>query len=379
MINATNTSTAPSSNPARMPVVVRSPAPPREPAQAERTNRSAEVREVPEVRDVRRGHHHHAHRGGRRESADPSGEAFATLKIKIQQTVASLIAAGTDETDAPSTDGAPGPGSEGVLKFSAKIRMSGPDGTLDAQLKLRLDGGSAADGGGFAAAVQGFTQALFSALQALYGGARPALEAPPVAAAAPSSGATTTTVATPVVADNAGEDTTIPTPAPAASEALSPNGSRAVSVRLRLSYDAFGSNLGSLVNQLAQPEGSSAAAGMTAWLDDLGERFGQMMSLAPNSGAEVPTLDAFLTALARSLFGAGSETAVPSGETALVDTPVPEATPAAPVTTTATLAPPTAQRFVAMAEYRQVVSYGDAALSVLLQGGPRGSALYGLA
>ena len=70
---------------------------------------------------------------------------------------------------------------------------------------------------------------------------------------------------------------------------------------------------------------------------------------------------------------------MPSGGTTLSGTPVPEATPAAPVTTTATLAPPTAQRFVAMAEYRQVFSYGDAALSVLLQGGPRVSALYGLA
>lgn len=395
MINATNTSTAPSTNPTRMSVVVRTPATPRAPAQSERTDRSSEVR------DVQRGHHHHAHRGRRRESAEASNEAFATLKVKIEQTVSSLMdkSAGAAAAAEPGAASA-APASGGVLQIKAKFEMSGPEGSIEARMKIRLDSGSADAASGFAAVMQSFAETLYAALQTLYGGAQasspagavtapPAgssatLPAPAPAAAAPASPAAAApapAVATPVVADvPAAADSTevLPPAATPITNAVTPsavgndaaNASRSLTVKLRLTYDAFGSSLGPLVNQLAQPGVGSDRPDLSPLLGDLAERFAQMMSVATGGGAGAPSLDTFLAALSRSFFGAGG-TASPTPAL-----PAPSAnTPADPAPVTAAVPPaqPATQRFTAMAEYKQVLSFGDAPITL------RSSFVYGLA
>ncbi|HYN38232.1 MAG TPA: hypothetical protein VES39_03170 [Rhodospirillales bacterium] len=381
MINATNTSTAPSTNPARMSVVVRAPATPREPAQSERTDRSSEVR------DVQRGLHHHAHRGRHRESAEPSNEAFATLKVKIQQTVSSLMDKGAGAAAEPGAESA-APASGGVLRIKAKFEMSGPEGSIEARMKIRLDAGSADAAAGFAAVMQSFAETLYAALQTLYGGAQAsppagavtpppagapaALPATSPAAAAPASPAAAApppAVATPVVAEAAtaaavaANSTAVLPPAvlplasavtPSAAGSDAANASRSLTVKLRLTYDAFGSSLGTLVNQLAQLDVSNDRPDVSPLLGDLAERFARMMSLAPGAGSGAPSLNTFLSALSRSFFGVGADMAqatTPASDTA----PGEVIAPAAPPSQAAI------QRFTAMAEYRQVFSFGTAA------------------
>ena len=397
MINATNTSTAPSSNPTRMSVVVRTPATSREPAQSERTGGSSEVRDVRH----RHHHHHHADRGRSRDSAEASSEAFLTLKVKIQQTVSSLMdkGAGAPAAVEPGAE-SPAPASGGALKISAKFEMSGPEGSLEASMKIRLDSGSADAASGFAAVMQSFAETLYAALQTLYGaapasppagavtgppaGAPTALPAPSPPAdtpASPAAAAPPPAVTTPLVADApAAADSTavLPTaPTPIAS-AVTPsvagsdagNAARSLTIKLRLTYDAFGSSLGPLVNQLAQPGVGNDRPEVSPLLGDLAERFAQMMSLASGGGAGAPSLNTFLTALSRSFFGVGGTEAPVSA------LPAPAANaPAdpAPATTAAPPAQSATQHFTAMAEYKQVLSFGAAPVTL------RSSLAYGFA
>jgi hypothetical protein len=281
------------------------------------------------------------------------------------------------------------------LQIKAKFELSGPEGSIEARMKIRLDSGSADAAAGFAAVMQSFAETLYAALQTLYGGAQAspptgAVTAPPAGApaalpapspavaapASPAAAAPPSAITTPVVADAAAaaDSTAVPaaasavTPSPAGSDAV--NASRSVTVKLRLTYDAFGSSLGPLVNQLAQPDVSNNRPDVSPLLGDLAERFAQMMSLAPGAGAGAPSLNTFLTALSRSFLGAGG-TASP---TSPLSAPAGNArTDPAPAATAAPPAQAPAQRFTAMAEYRQVLSFGDAPASL------RSSLVYGFA
>jgi hypothetical protein len=287
------------------------------------------------------------------------------------------------------------PAAGGILQIKAKFEISGPEGSIEARMKIRLESGSAETGAGFAAVMQSFAETLYAALQTLYGGAQAspptgAVTAPPAGApaalpapspavaapASPAAAAPPSAITTPVVADAAAaaDSTAVPaaasavTPSPAGSDAV--NASRSVTVKLRLTYYAFGSSLGPLVNQLAQPDVSNNRPDVSPLLGDLAERFAQMMSLAPGAGAGAPSLNTFLTALSRSFLGAG-RTASP---TSPLSAPAGNArTDPAPAATAAPPAQAPAQRFTAMAEYRQVLSFGDAPASL------RSSLVYGFA
>lgn len=129
-----------------------------------------------------------------------------------------------------------------------------------------------------------------------------------------------------------------------------PASSSSLSIKLRLTYNSFGSQLGSLTQQLAQPGAANAAPGMAGLLGDLSTRFEQMLSLT--SGGRSPSLNDFLDALAKSF--AQPASATPSANTA---TQAPTAEPATPATDAAAASLPTTPGTPALAPYGQVLSF----------------------
>lgn len=353
------------------------------PARPEGTDDSSEVRRL-RHRDHEH-HHDHDHRTSRSDDQGYSGSAFTSLKLKIEETFSSLTGrTGTDAEDSTSS-------SEFEGEFQARIQFSGPDGEFKAKLKFSLDSDSATAGADFASAMQGFAQTLFAALNALYGGgstpalpgptesttpvgtdpaATPALPAPPPA---PAPVADDTVAAAPAPAAN-------PEPivvAPPASPSTPTTGSfspttTSFSIKLRATYDSFENNLGPLVNQLAQPDVGNAFPALTSLLQDLADRFGQLVSQAPAEGSNAPSLQDFLQALSGSFFTpqpeASADPATADPSTPALPAPQTDAPPTDPVVTDAPTAPaPTSQRFTAMAQYRQVLTYSDAGSSLSLQ------------
>lgn len=260
--------------------------------------------------EVRRlhGHHHHGHerraerRSERREEREDRGEAFAQLKLKIEQTFTGLPPADSDTDDAEGSVASGG--FEAELKM--KISVSGPDGRVDARIKLSLEasGDGSAAGSNFAGALQSFTEALFSALKTLYGTAGPqtpvsSAATPLLPAGAPAAvpAPASAPAADPVVVD-------VPAEAAAPEAAAAPNGAAgSLSIRVRVAYTSFDSQIGPLAQRLAQPGIGNDVPAVGAMFGDLAERFSQLLSAAPNGGNPPPTLASFLAALAQSFAG----------------------------------------------------------------------------
>lgn len=400
---------------------------------AETTTAPSEVRKANHKHD---DHDHGWHRGqhtGSTDASQASGEAYTSLKIKIEQTFSSLLNHGDDSagTDDSSTDTAAS--FEGV--FKARIQLSGPDGTVEAKLKLKFQGDGAQTGDDFKNALQGFTDALFSALRSLYGTPPSAIAdnapAPAVSTTAPTAvtatpsglgaadpGATnpvalpTASAPTPSTASSdvatATDTSTPPTPAPAPAQTNTSTAfNRSVTIKLRLTYDSFNNNVGGLVNQLAQPNITDAFPGLGSALDDLASQFDKLLSLAPAASGTPPTLGQFLSALSQAFGGngaAGAQAAATASPTPTLPAPETSQTDAAaiaagsvpaatnsiadeaaetPAVMAAETPPPpstaTLQHYTAMAEYKQVLSYSDAGSSFSLQTRLRASAVYELA
>ena len=332
------------------------------------------------------GHHHRRdHRVSHAERQDASGTAFATLKLKIEETFSSLTGAGDSNDDsAESTSSFEG-------EFQARFQFSGPDGEFKAKLKFSMDSDSAQSGTDFASALQGFAQTLFAALNALYGGSAspttPTLPAPADGGAstptlptpAPTSASTSATAAvdaTPVGATPPADTPPEVAPAPTAPPNPVTGGfattTTSFSIKLRATYDSFENNLGPLANQLAQPNVGDAFPALTSLLNDLADRFGQLVSHSPAAGTSAPSLQDFLKALSGSFFGPK-----PAATTEPVAAdPAPSATASADIAPAVTdpglpetplAADTTMQRYTAMAQYRQVLTYSDAASSFSLQ------------
>ncbi|MFM9914969.1 MAG: hypothetical protein ACKVOX_04100 [Rhizobacter sp.] len=352
--------------------------------------------ETSDVHRARHEGHEHDHRHDREASpsdGQDSGAAFTTLKLKIQETFSSLTGSGRSDDDS-STAASSFPG-----EFNASIQFSGPGGEFKARLKFSLEGDSTNGGTDFASTLQAFAQTLFAALNTLYGSSpsptTPTLPAPAANAAAGSTApAPTNTATTALPAVGAAQAGATPTaaaapvvvaPTSAASPAAASSASRAsasISIKLRATYDSFENNLGPLVNQLAQPNVGDAFPALTSLLGDLTERFGQLVSQAPAAGASAPTLKDFLTALSGSFFGPQSGAAT---QPVKADASAPAATgaqpPAAdPVVNDATKAPDTTpQRYAAMAQYKQTLTYTDAASSFSLQSSLSARMVYAVA
>ncbi|MDO9314776.1 MAG: hypothetical protein Q7T97_09555 [Burkholderiaceae bacterium] len=367
-----------------------------------RSEGSDETSKVHRARHEGHEHHRHHDRADSQSDRQDSGAAFTTLKLKIQETFSSLTGSGrrSDDDDESSTAAS---GFEG--EFKASIQFSGPGGEFKAKLKFSLDGDSANGGTDFASALQGFAQTLFAALNTLYGGSpsptTPTLPAPAgsvAAGATPPTPSLTNTATTALPAGSTAQaDATPPAdsapvvtePTSATSPLVTSNASRAsasISIKLRATYDSFENNLGPLVNQLAQPNVSDAFPALASLLSDLTERFGQLVSQTSAANASAPSLKDFLTALSGSFFGPQSGAAT---DPAKADASTPAASAAAagaqPTVTDAVVAdaPQAAntapQRYTATAQYKQMLTYTDAASSFSLQSSLSARMVYAVA
>jgi hypothetical protein len=363
-----------------------------------RSERHDDASEVRRLRHAEHEHHHdHGHRASRRDGGESSGAAFTTLKLKIEETFSSLTGGGGDgESTATDFEG----------QFKARFQFSGPEGQFVAKLKFKLDSDSATGGADFASAIQGFTQTLFAALNTLYRGdlPPPAAPTPPavaaVAAGAGSGGTTTPALpsastsptpaidTTPVSEPAAAAITPVLTNPPPATPPTPASGTgqatTSFSIKFRATYDSFESNLGPLVNQLAQPNLGDAFPALTSLLNDLNQRFGELVSRTPAAaGTVAPSLNDFLKALSTSFFGTLPE---PAGAADATDPSTGTATDAAAThlavtapsvgdsaATESAVADPASpslvstQRATAMVQYQQVLTYSDAGSSLSLR------------
>ncbi len=365
------------------------------------TNGTDATAEVGRTRHHEHEHHHHhdddeGHRASRREGDSQAGQAYTTLKLKIEETFSSLTAPGSAQDPSAASSSFEG-------KFAASFKLSGPEGTIDATLKLQLDTDSAQGAADFASLIQGFAQTLFSALKTLYdaGPASPSGTAglPAPASGSPSTPAPTLTndATTPASTAAASGSPNAPTPTPAASaSSVEPAASSAappasgtsvtsLSIKVRATYDPFGSNLGPLVNQLAQPQTGELFPQLSSMLEDLSTRFGQLLSQAPATatGASAPSLGDFLNSLSRSLSDSttsGSATAAPAPAAAApAASPSPAVDTPAPAADSGSTPPLSAQHFIAMAQYQQVLSYSGSGSSFSLRASVSAAALYATA
>ena len=70
---------------------------------------------------------------------------------------------------------------------------------------------------------------------------------------------------------------------------------------MRLSYDSFDNQLGSLVNRLARPDVGQTTPAVAEQLGELASRFTQLLSAAPGTGSAQLTLGGFLVALSQAM------------------------------------------------------------------------------
>ena len=312
--------------------------------------------------------HTHGQRGAERVGSGDA--AYATLRIKIEQTLSKLA----DADDGLETSANPDTPASGPISLKARIEISGPGGRLDARLSLQ--GGAA--GTDFGAALKSFTDAMFSALQTLYGNApqAPALAAPGATGAtganvAPSTSLTAATAASPTVVTDALATGAAATTA-GATPSVASSGSGSLSIKLRLSYNSFDNQLDSLVKQLARPDVGQTTPALADPMDELASRFAQLLAMARGAGSAQPTLGSFLAALSSSISPPPSAAAAqpPSA------TPDPVIDTLEPLSSSATAAAP---HIVATIDYRQLMSLGDATASFSLHARFGGGAVFAVA
>ena len=249
------------------------------------------------VDEVRRHHGHERRaerRSERREEREDRYEAFAELKVKITQTLTAQVA--------------PAP--------AAETNANSDDSAATGSVEIALKAGLQVSGGDFGSALQSFAETLFSALQTLYGTPPQATQAA-AADASPAVlvGASTdpveapadTPADTPVVAETPSTDPVVAEPTTAATPSV---GSGSLSIRLRLAYTSFDSQLGTLAQRLAQPDVGSTVPAVGAMFGDLAERFSQLQSAVAGAADAHPNLASFLKSLAQA-FG-GNQPAAPA-------------------------------------------------------------------
>lgn len=326
------------------------------------------------------GHHrHHEHHG---EDDEHHGhhdqQAYMALQIKVEQTFSALTSSGAN---AAATDpNAPAPAADGDSDedgggFAAtlKAKFSLSQGGLSASLSIRMESEGQAGSADLAAQMQGFVQTLYAALHTLFGGnaanpnttlgtpvntgAAAALTGSAGAAAAPTTAGTTSptadAAASPAGADaSAAPATDAGASAAAGTAATSPsaNASGSLSIKLRLTYNSFGSQLGPLTQQLAQPGAAQAAPGMADLLGDLSTRFGQLLSASPAGSGSGLSLGDFLNALAQS-FAPATTAQAPANDAGAAAAATPDAS-AVPDT-----AAPASSPMPASVAYGQVLSF----------------------
>lgn len=356
--------------------------------------------------DARRVHSGHERRSERREERrserrDDRHAAFAELKAKVQQTLQGSTPAEAGNSSDSSFE----------AEFKASIHLSGPNGSVDAKIKFSLDaesGGAGSNGDSsndFASALQGFTEALFSALKTLYG-AEP--QTPQTAVSTVSAPVLTDALASaPSTAIAASTDTPAPateavagstpaalpstdTPAPAESAVPTPSsGSASLSIRVRMTYGSFDGQLGALTHRLAQPDVGNDVPAVGAMFNDLAARFSQLLSTAPGGDGQHTTLGGFLAALAHAFKQPSGGTPIKAGpedgatDTAdstdasnAADTPAPAIAVGEPAPTAAA---PSTQAVGASVSYRQLMSYENASSSFMLQASLRSHTVYATA
>jgi hypothetical protein len=326
---------------------------------------------APAVNQVQ-GHHRHQHQEHHGDGDEHSGQhdpqAYMELKIKVAQTFSALTApSGTPADGTPSAPATTDAASGGFAAM-LKARFSVSEGGMSASVSIRMSAEGQTAGTDLGAQMQGFVQTLYAALHTLFGGnpaganttagtpvSTGAAAALTDASNAPAAAGTVSGTAPTSTAATSAADVTAGTAAGPVGAATTPANAAAspapatssLSVRVRLTYNSFGSQLGSLTQQLAQPGAATAAPGMGDLLSELSVRFGQMVSMSPNSGASRPTLSDFLTALAQS-FSPATGTSTSSSQAPTSDT-----TP--PVTDPAVTSPPATTS--ALAPYGQVLSF----------------------
>lgn len=301
------------------------------------------------------------------------------LQIKVEQTFSALTAPSTGAPAAagiPAGSAADGDSDEaGGFAATLKAKFDLSQGGFSASVSIRVGSEGQAGNGDFAAQMQGFVQTLYAALHTLFGGnqAHPnATHGTPVttgvAAALPGAPAGTTAPAAPA-ADDAAASAGVPatstpaTDAPAATAAgvtgsataagttaaaAPATSSASMSIRLRLTYNSFGSQMGPLTQQLAQPGAAQAAPGMADLLGDLSTRFSQLLAASPTGSGGGLSLSDFLNALAQA-FSAGGANPPATVEAS--------ATPAATAPAADTVAATTPATAPATASYGQVLSF----------------------
>lgn len=260
--------------------------------------------------------HHGQHRG---RAEGPDDRMRMTLSLKVAQTFEAALgdAAGSTPDGSAGTEAASG---SPTVEASLKLRIT--DQGVRLKLKLDVEGGvSAAD---FGSLMDSFVGTLQAALQTLAGrgGATtpapvPVVPAVPVDAAESPAAPSVPTDSLPVAtADTAAPAitpaVTTPTTAPAP---ITTNAAGSFSVKLRMTYQEPMQALSPLVQQLASPDVAAQVPEVAPMLDDLSQQFTPLTQALAQTGAQVPSLSAFLQALAGRLAAPAAEAGADAAST----------------------------------------------------------------
>lgn len=250
---------------------------------------------------------HHGQHQGRAEGHDD--RMRMTLSLKVAQTFEAALGDATGQT----TDGSAGTEAANVsptVEASLKLRIT--DQGIRLKLKLDVEGGvSTAD---FGSLMDSFVGTLQAALQTLAG--RGGATAPAPADPAESTPAPTSPTGSPLVA----VDTAAPAinPAVTTATAAAPsttNAAGSFSVKLRMTYQEPTQALSPLVRQLASPDVTEQVPEVAPMLDDLSQQFTPLTQAIAQAGAQVPSLGAFLQALASRLAVPAAQAGADASET----------------------------------------------------------------
>jgi hypothetical protein len=288
-----------------------------------------------------------------------------SLHLTVVQTYSALTGTSQDGTD-------PAAGAATGSSANLSIRMS-----LDGQ-------GSAAD---LASQLKGFSEVLYAAMRTLFGGTSSTSAGalggsgsdvpvdPTAALADPSTAASQAVTPYPDAVVAATQDTTDTGAtnsgtgqdgqAPGSDTSAGSNSSQSLTIKLRMTYQGFDSQMGSLSQQLAQTDANQAPHGLGSLLGDLSSRFDQMLFLTGHTAAQKPQLSEFLSALAKSLATPINVTPLPAPTDATSGTDATSSTDPAPApdgtaaTTDPAASPPPAQ-YTEMWAYASAGSNGFA-------------------
>jgi hypothetical protein len=251
--------------------------------------------------------HHGQHRG---RAEGPDDRMRMTLSLKVAQTFEAALgdAAGSTPDGSAGTEAA---SASPTVEASLKLRIT--DQGIRLKLKLDVEGGvSAAD---FGSLMDSFVGTLQAALQTLAGrgGATTPAPAPvvpsvPVDAAESPATPTLPTESLPVAPVDAAAPALTPVvTTPTAVVPSTTNAAGSFTVKLRMTYQEPMQALSPLVQQLASPDVAAQVPEVAPMLDDLSQQFMPLTQALAQTGAQVPSLSAFLQALAGRLAAPAAE------------------------------------------------------------------------